>query len=306
LVEGTVPEFLAGIGLSRNTVDTYDVGLRRFVKWLRKDAESITRQTLVSRYMDFLSGQHSAYTVPTYVAAVGAFFRWCAETYDNFPAIKTKVRCRKPKGHARNALTLAEAQQLLAAVDTRTLKGKRDKAILALLVGTGLRRSEALNAQLRDLVEQDGQHVLRFQGKGRVDRNQTKVVTPAIYALVQDYLAARAEAKPLDPEQYLFVSLSRNNRFGKMSGMGLSRIAKRYLREIGKVGRGYTCHSLRHTAVSLTIAGTGGNVLKAQALAGHSNINTTMVYVHEYNRMQDPPEAVVSKMLMADSNRREG
>lgn len=298
LVAGAVPEFLTSNGFAETTRETYQNGLRRFGEWLRETDAAISRQTVVEGYRDFLvSAGFSAYTVPTYIASVAAFFKWCRETYENVPPIKVKVKCRKPKDHARSALTLTEAQRLLDAVPTDTLSGKRDKAILGLLLSTGLRRSEALNALVGDLRMEGGKHVLRFKGKGRAGKDQVKVLPPGTYAVVEDYLLERERVSALAPDEPLFVSLSNNNRCGKMSAMGLSRIVKRYLKKVGLEGRAYTCHSLRHTAITLCCEGTGGNVLKMQSLAGHSNINTTMIYVHEFNRLQDPPEAVVSRML---------
>ncbi|OGV70474.1 MAG: hypothetical protein A2283_19155 [Lentisphaerae bacterium RIFOXYA12_FULL_48_11] len=90
----------------------------------------------------------------------------------------------------------------------------------------------------------------------------------------------------------LFPSFSRRNSGKHLTSNGVSRIVRDAMRRAGIVSDRLTPHSLRHTAVSLAIAG-GASLAQVQAMARHADPRTTMVYFHNLNRISDAAEKCV-------------
>ena len=111
---------------------------------------------------------------------------------------------------------------------------------------------------------------------------------------IRNYLIAR---KALDEDdEPLFASVARRNFGQALTTRTLSRIVKGRLNAIGLTGEEYTAHSLRHTAVTYSLLG-GATVQEAQAMARHSDINTTLIYAHNVQRFANPAESKVSAYL---------
>ena len=83
---------------------------------------------------------------------------------------------------------------------------------------------------------------------------------------------------------------------GRLTTRSISRIVKDNLRKAGIDSDRITAHSLRHTAVTLSLLG-GATIQEAQSMARHKNINTTLIYAHNINRIKHAPERVIDTML---------
>jgi len=173
-------------------------------------------------------------------------------------------RCpRLPRG----ILTEAQARRLVAAPFPGSRVGKRDRAILELLYGTGIRLGEAARADVTDLDLRQRILLVR-SGKGKKDRI---VPVPGRAAMALDrYLAeARSElVKRIDAA--LFVS----RHGGRLSLVGLRAIVKRHGRAIGVE---LTPHALRHTCATHLLRG-GADIRHVQELLGHRCLSTTALY----------------------------
>jgi integrase len=148
-----------------------------------------------------------------------------------------------------------------------------------------LRTIEVERADLGDLTTVDSLPTLRIQGKGSSEKDDIAVIyhSKAQEALY-DYLAARGN-KP-GP---LFVSLSRRSYGGRMTTRAI-RDLKKYFTAAGIVDPRKTLHSLRHSAISKVAK---ANIMKARQVARHASIDTTMIYVHENDRLTDPGEQFI-------------
>jgi len=94
----------------------------------------------------------------------------------------------------------------------------------------------------------------------------------------------------------LFPSLSDMNLGQRLTTRSVSRIVKSYLRKIGLNSNRLTAHSLRHTAITLCLQG-GATIQEAQALGRHANINTTLIYAHNIDRLTQAPERKIDAVL---------
>ncbi len=94
----------------------------------------------------------------------------------------------------------------------------------------------------------------------------------------------------------LFASLSDRNRGQRLTARSVSQIVKEGLRGIGLNSGRLTAHSLRHTAITLSLQG-GASIQEAQALGRHSSVDTTLIYAHNINRIAHAPERKIDEVL---------
>ena len=225
--------------------------------------------------------------INTWLAGVRALFAWASESglIASNPASSIKGAQRKgtKKRHARESLSDLEARRLLAMPDTSTAQGKRDAAILSVMLYTAARGVELHRADLADLQTQNGRLVLFVQGKGHGEKDDFIVISHAEAALM-DWLGVRG-SKP----GALFCSLSNRSAGQRLSLQAYRAMIKDYMRLAGVQGNKST-HSLRHTAITKAI--TEGVPLHkvSKGLARHASMDTTMIYFHELDRLSDPAE----------------
>ncbi|HTY12669.1 MAG TPA: tyrosine recombinase XerC, partial [Candidatus Omnitrophota bacterium] len=200
------------------------------------------------------------------ISAVRSFFKYLLREKkakgNPFALISTpKLQKKLP-----NFLYLEEMEKLLAAPDTRTLPGKRDRALLELLYGSGIRVSEATKLNLSDLDLNGGE--VRVFGKGRKER----IVLIGKYAIssLKDYLSARGKQE----NRALFL----NRRGGRFTQRSVERLIKVYSKKAG-IEKPLTPHTLRHTFATHLLS-SGADLRTVQELLGHSSLQTTQVYTH--------------------------
>ena len=234
----------------------------------------------------------SSFTMSNYLVVVRRFFEW-AEGMKLYPNIAKGVKGAKhPKGFKKDPLTVDQAKALLSSIDRSTLLGKRNFALINLLLKTGLRTIEAVRADVGDIRQQSGEAILWIHGKGRDAKDEFVLLTEKTLKPINEYLAERdrGEAAPL------FASLSDMNYGQRLTTRSVSRIVKGYLRRIGLNSDRLTAHSLRHTAITLALKG-GATIQEAQALGRHANINTTLIYAHNIDRLTQAPERKIDAVL---------
>jgi site-specific recombinase XerD len=166
-----------------------------------------------------------------------------------------------------------QAKALLEAPDAETLKGKRDRAVLAVLLYHGLRREEAARLQVDDLQERRGIEHLRVHGKGG------KLRYLPLHPIASERIAAYLDALP--KIQKASAALFRPLR-GPQTGEGLSAdgiyaVVTRYAKEAGIKAAGLGVHGLRVTAATNALENEA-DIAKVQAWLGHANISTTKIY----------------------------
>lgn len=177
-----------------------------------------------------------------------------------------------------NWLTLAEAQTLLGAPDTTTVKGKRDRAILAVLLGCALRRSELAALTVEHIQQRDGRWVFAdLVGKGG------RVRTVAVPAWVKVSMDQWTEAAGIVGGR-VWRSI---NRGGRIWGDGLTekviwQVVEQY------AAAGIAPHDLRRTSAKLCRAG-GGELEQIQILLGHASVQTTERYLGTRQNLTDAP-----------------
>lgn len=294
--DAVVGEFLQSLDARESSKETYRKALRQFLLWLREAGITGPDRNTVLRYKAELRDRGlSPYSVSAYIVAVRRFFEW-AESMKKYPNVAKGVKTAKNgRGFRKDPLTLDQIRSLLDSIDRTSLNGKRDFALLNLLIRTGLRTIEAIRADIGDIRQQGGEALLWIQGKGQDSKDQFVVLTPATLRPIYEYLKARENRK----EAPLFASISDRNNGIRLTTRSIRRIVKDRLRGIGIDSDRLTAHSLRHTAITLSLQ-AGATIQEAQALGRHANINTTLIYSHNIDRLKKAPERKIDKLLGGD------
>ena len=140
------------IDASPKTVDTYTKAIKQFFLYLRAAVITQPKREDIVAYRDYLKEDHKPTTVQSYLAAVKLFFQWTAQE-GLYPNVAERVKGAKlDTEHKKDYLTSKQTAKLLAAIDRSTLKGKRDYAMLSLMVTTGLRTISVIRADIGDKI----------------------------------------------------------------------------------------------------------------------------------------------------------
>jgi site-specific recombinase XerD len=180
----------------------------------------------------------------------------------------------------REILSLAECNHLIASIDSSKILGKRDKAVVALLLVNGLRVCEIVRANVGDLVQSDGCWVLRVHGKG--GKLADTRIRDDVYTVLRAYLDARKDAQESDP---LFMGTTHRAK-ERLARRSVQYMVKTRLKRLGINHPHVSTHSLRHSSITHLING-GASLIAAQEFARHSNPTTTQRYFHNLERIRN-------------------
>jgi site-specific recombinase XerD len=176
------------------------------------------------------------------------------------------------------ALKKEQARQLLSAIDTATLQGKRDYAMVSLLLRTGLRRSECAALTLADLQQEQGHQVAVIRHAKGDKRRKIKIPVD-VWRILEEYLNALGFLPEADKAaQPLFVQFRKGDHPQKeaISAQVIQRIVETACEKAG-LGVKLTPHGLRATFVTLALEG-GAKLEQVQYAVGHADPRTTERY----------------------------
>ena len=274
-----VDDFLKSLSaerdLSPHTVAAYRSDLAQFGEWAGRsrveDLAAIDRR-LLRRYVAYLSERRYARrSIARKASAIRALLRW-AVTHDLIGANPADgLAAPKLDRPLPKILREDDAAILVELPPDDDAKGARDRAMLELLYGSGLRVAELCGLDVGDVNVRDGR--LRVTGKGRKERQlpMTKRACDSVRTYTGE---ARAELlrDGAGATDALFIN-SRGTRIGPRS---VRAIVTRYSSEVsGAIGP----HALRHSFATHLLDG-GADLRTVQELLGHENLATTQIYTH--------------------------
>lgn len=182
-----------------------------------------------------------------------------------------KLRSTLPK-----YLTLEQSFDLLSSVDGSNKE--RDYCILTLFLNCGMRLSELVGINYRDIL---GNDQLRLLGKGNKER--IVYLNDACIDSIKRYMEVRPKDGVIDKDA-LFLS----NRRTRISKKTVQWLVKKHLGDIGLGENGYSVHKLRHTAATLMYQHGDVDIRVLKDILGHENLGTTQIYTHVSDKkMQD-------------------
>jgi len=272
-----VEGFLALLATRRapKTVEAYRRDLAALAAWLDRPIGRITTEQLEHYLAELRAAGLSPATIGRRVAAIRSFFRHqtlLGARLDN-PAAELDLPRRRRT--LPRTLSPAEAERLVEAASGTTPRALRDRALVELLYGAGLRISEALGAA-KSAVDLDG-HTVRVVGKGNKER-----VVPIGREAVEALRRYLAHGRPhLDKRHRPDLFL--NAQGGALTRAGAFLILRRLAERAGLEPERVHPHLLRHSFATHLLEG-GADLRSVQEMLGHADLGTTELYTHVSDR----------------------
>ena len=278
VVDAYLRSLTAERDLSALTVEAYRRDLEQFVGWLaRAGVEELDRldRRILRRYVSFLAEmRYARRSVARKASTIRSFLKW-AVARDHLEADPSDdLAVPKLDRPLPKVMKPAHAALLCETPAPDSALGVRDRAILELLYGSGLRVAELCAIDVDDLEIAHGR--LRVTGKGRKER-QVPVGDAARRALETYIGSARPELlekRPGGPDRFALFLNTRGNRLGVR---GVRQLMTTYAAAAGLPP--VSPHGLRHSFATHLLDG-GADLRTVQELLGHENLATTQIYTH--------------------------
>jgi site-specific recombinase XerD len=299
-------EFLAQVGVSRtqspSTLNAYANDLGQFMAFLTEkyggDPSNLPQKISGDDVRGFIQDLSRKGYKPSSIArktsCIRSFLKFLEKRGALAPETAKAVSPRRARQELPKVLSEGEVEKLMEAVDSRTPLGKRDRAMLELLYGSGLRISELRGLNVGDIDYSLG--FVQVLGKGSKERF-VPVGSEALEAL-GDYLEngrpfleagpkALNRATGKEPARAgkpaVLTSLRRPlflNRFGKrLSVRSIRRVLENHLIAAGLDPERCSPHTLRHSFATHLLRG-GADLRSVQDMLGHASVRTTQIYTH--------------------------
>jgi len=289
-----IKQFLDYCDVSENSEIAYLKAIKPLFRYLI--AHQITEPTRedIKAYRKELLETKKETTVSLYMTTCRLFFEW-TERVGIYPNIAAHLKGAKiSPDYKRDNLTSGQVKEILQNIDTTTPTGRRDYALIVLLVTCGLRTCEIIEADISDLTAKGDKTVIYIKGKGR-DAKDSYVNVPAeVDHIVRQYVSDRQ--KEQDGEA-LFTSESNRNKGGRLTTRSIRRIIKIRMRAAGYDSERLSAHSLRHTSATLSIE-NGSSTEDTQVFLRHRDLSTTMRYVHCIDKANNSCSETVAQAIL--------
>jgi site-specific recombinase XerD len=272
----------------------YAEALRDFIGFLGTTGgahlREVTRAHVIAWRRALIERGLAPATIRRKLAAVSAFYGYLCER--NAVLINPVDGVKRPREGANEGTTPAlgddQARRLLEAPDPETRAGRRDRAILSLLLFHGLRRAELAGLAIEDLQERSGVKHLRVHGKG--GKIRFVPVHPHSLERLDAYLSELPDRA--DRKAPIFTQLRRSKSLRHLSAEAVYRIVKHHAKVVGVDPTACRPHAMRATMATNALE-KGADIAKVQEVLGHSSIATTRLYDRRHTRPQDSPVFLV-------------
>ena len=267
---------------SQNTICSYLRDVTQFSAYLREHQSCTLRQAggeMIQDYMSWMRGRgKSAASVTRFLASVKSFYNFLLSAGAVKANPAKSISADRAERKYPEILTSKEVELFLEQPRCVDAKGYRDHAMLELLYATGIRVSELISLDLKDLNLSAGFIRCASRGKERIIP-----LYPAAVRALSDYIEhVRPQMIEHPDEQALFVNMSGE----RMSRQGFWKLIKSYARKAGITSE-ITPHTIRHSFAAHLVE-NGADLHAVQEMMGHSDISTTQIYVNlNANRVRE-------------------
>lgn len=260
---------------SKNTLDAYRRDLQKLLVFYADN--HIDYRTVTLEQLDQFAGQLreegiQARSVARILSGVRSFYRFLTLEKEVEQDPTELLESPQIGKHLPEVLSVEEIDSIINVIDVSKPEGIRDRAIIEVLYGCGLRISELCNLRISQLYLED--KYIRVKGKGSKER--LVPIEGVAIERVREWLVTRMgyKVKPSE-EDYVFVSLTRGSRLSRIS---LFVYIKDYAERAG-IKKNISPHTFRHSFATHLLEG-GANLRAIQMMLGHEDISTTEIYMH--------------------------
>ena len=248
-------------GFSHWTEESYLLKTKDIMKYFKKPMEEVKIEELRDFLLKYLKEERklSERSVNYYNSVIRFIYEVTLDKLINKKQLPMYRKRRKMK----DVLTKEELSTFFNACENYMYK-----TIFMMIYGSGLRISEAVNLRIED-IDSKKMRIFVREGKGKKERYT--VLPETTLEMLREYYK---KYKPKHPEGYLFL-----NRKGKKLTIERTRVFFRRYRKKAKIDEKFVVHSLRHSFATDLIE-RGASILEVKELMGHSNIRSTMEYIH--------------------------
>ncbi|OGB66921.1 MAG: site-specific tyrosine recombinase XerD [Caldithrix sp. RBG_13_44_9] len=263
-------------GLADNTLLSYETDLARYVHYLNEqgihDSGEITPLVLQQYIAQLYDLGLASSSMARNFSAIRGFHQFLVVSDLSSTDPSELLETPRLKRRLPEVLSLEEVISILKKPDVENILGIRDRAMLEVLYGCGLRISELLGMTISNLFLDD--ELIRIVGKGSKERF-SPVGEEAIH-WVKMYLARSRPLLSKGTTSRNIVFLNRNGQ--PMSRMGFWKILKKYVQQ-ANIQQEVHPHTFRH-CFATHLLDNGADLRSVQELLGHADISTTQIYTH--------------------------
>lgn len=258
--------------LTSNTLEAYIRDITQFEEFLFKNEvkeyKDTNKTTIITYLMNLQKKGRATSTISRNLASLRCFFQYLLNNnlINEDPTLNLKSL--KSEKKIPSILTVEEVSQLLSQPNSNSFKGARDKAMLELLYATGLRVSEIIAIDVKDLDLDLG---LLNVKENDISQRVIPIGNMAIDALTS-YITTYILEENSNEEEPLFINYSGN----RLTRQGFWKIIKQYAKK-ANINKTITPYTLRHS-FAVHLIENGADIKTVQEILGHSDISTTQIY----------------------------
>lgn len=272
-------------GLSNNSITAYEMDFKRLQQYMEEHHIDVVRATfddLQAFVFDTFSTIQSAKTQARLLSSIHSFYRFLL--YHHYIEQDPSELLEMPRIEKRlpEVLTLDEIDAMIAQIDMSKPEGHRNRAIIEMLYGSGLRVSELTELRLSHIYRQEG--YMRIIGKG--SKQRLVPISPVADEQFGYWLHDRSQLD-IKPE---FADIAFLNHYGRQLTRAMIFTIVNRLAEAAGIRKTISPHTLRHSFATHLLQ-NGADLRIIQQLLGHESIVTTEIYTHV--NIQDLREAVL-------------
>lgn len=272
-------------GLSSHSIDAYERDLHRLKMYMGKHGIDIVHATfddLQAFVFDVFKEIDSAKTQARLLSGIHSFYRFLL--YHHYIEQDPSELLEMPRIEKKlpEVLSLEEIDAMIAQIDMSKAEGHRNRAIIEMLYGSGLRVSELVNLRLSNIYRQEG--YMRILGKG--NKQRLVPISPEADKQLEYWLEDRCHLD-IKPEAKDIAFL---NHYGRQLTRAMIFTIVKRLAQLAGITKTISPHTLRHSFATHLLQ-NGADLRIIQQLLGHESIVTTEIYTHV--DIHDLREAVI-------------
>ncbi|MBI9010219.1 MAG: site-specific tyrosine recombinase XerD [Tenericutes bacterium] len=280
MLKGNLKEYIYYLkitkNLAKNTIESYERDLLEYISFLEKNYnfkffDQVTKQEVDNFIRSLARKKTSPKSITRKISSIHSFHRYLLE--EKLVEKDVIARVKKPKT-AKTLPVVLNIEEIDCFIEASNGSGKaldlRNRAMVELAYGSGLRVSELLDIKISDLHL--NMNLINITGKGNKERI-VPLGEESVFAIRKYLIEARGNLNPKNSE-ILFVNKSGN----KLSRVGFYKIIK-VIAEKANIQKDMSPHTLRHSFATHLLE-NGANLRSVQELLGHEDIMTTEIYTH--------------------------